>query len=185
MDVDATTNSGAKRRSRLRSVAKLVALVGLAVVLGVVVLEELSDSLGIATDEDIVVDEATMGTTTSRLRTIGRALNELPSYEGATAEPAEQSDCVTDSGDLFQPSVGRIWTITGSEGGPDAVAEAIGKDLSQVGWSVGEQDQFGDREVVLESGDGWTARGSLFVTYERDAVVVDVGIANATPCSLE
>ena len=162
----------------------VLVLTGLAVlVLTADFLQEFPDA-GIATDQDIVVDDEAMGTTVDRLAQIGAMVDALPSYPGTENVPATQRPCSTDSGDLFQPTVSRSWALTAGVSA-DALVESIAVDLADVGWTVPAAVNGGDRQpVTFDARDGWSAVGSLFLTYEEDAVVIEVSISDEHPCTL-
>lgn len=175
-------------RPRLRNLWRgrrpIVALELLALAaVAVIALDQIDQLIpDLATDDDIVVDDAELEITTARLDEVERALDSLPVYPGTAADGARQGPCATDSGDLFQPHVSRMWGLeNGSVGG---VVQAIGDDLAELGWTVGNPNQFGDLELTLDSGDGWRATGVVYPTFEEDAVGVEVRIADARPCRL-
>jgi len=155
-------------------------LVALAIV-GAVGLVRVVDWL----DRDIVVDEDTMRTTVERLGEVRAMLDALPTYPGTESAPVAQTDCSADSGDLFQPSVSRVWTLT-SGADQEAVVASIAAQLTDAGWTVPPtSNRFGDREPVrFDPGEGWSAVGSLFSTFDGEAVVVEVRIRGARPCAL-
>ena len=133
----------------------------------------------------IEVDDAAMRTTTERLDEVASTLDSLPTYAGTEAGPASRLDCAGDSGDLFQPAVIRTWTLLpGTE--PEPVVAAVAEGLTAAGWTVPTtSNRFGDREpVTFDAGERWGAGGSLFTTFDGDAVIVEVRIRGARPCRL-
>jgi hypothetical protein len=133
----------------------------------------------------IEVDEDAMRTTSEHLDEVGSMLDSLPAYAGTEAGPALRLDCGADSGDLFQPGVMRTWSVLpGTE--PEPVVAAIAEELTAAGWTVpATSNRVGDREpVTFDADEGWGAGGSLFSTYDGEAVIVEVRIRDARPCRL-
>lgn len=162
-------------------------LVCVLVLTGVAVLKLTADfvqDVGIATDQDIVVDDEAMGTTVDHLAQVGAMVDALPSYPDTESGPATQRPCSTDSGDLFQPAVSRSWALTAGVSA-DALVESIAVDLADAGWTVPAAVNGSHRQpVTFDARDGWSAVGSLFFTYEEDAVVIEVSISDEHPCRL-
>lgn len=136
----------------------------------------------IATDSDIVIDKAQMEATRGRLDRVQRVLDSLPDYPGTATRSTMRTHCYTDSGDLFQPSVTRTWSLAGSS--VTEITPMIARDLRALGWRVQPKPDDPDTLAVsLNSDGGLFARGSLYVTFGA-TVELHVRAGGTPPCSL-
>lgn len=184
MDEDCSVSGGRDAEVRV--------LVGLCI--GALVVQQIAVAvLDDLPSTEIVEDAEVMALTVERLTRLQPYIDDLPTYPGTTAEAATVTRCGSDSGDVFQPSVHRTWTVHDPSDMTE-VAERIADDLRDAGWSVPPTpSRWGDiGPITFVTAEGWRATGSIF-TFDpapyrepgQSTVSVSAHIDDLVPCSID
>lgn len=131
----------------------------------------------------ISVDSSVLRQAERRLASLERELSALPDpAKTASSSRVEIHGCHVDSGDIFQPWIGRTWEI--ADASADAAALEIVESMHLAGWSgTVEPSRHGSFEVSSPR-DGWVAHARIGTTLEKDGVYLVGRVVDAVPCAL-
>lgn len=145
--------------------------------------------------DKIVVNQADHQLLVERLRNAGVEIDRLPVPTADVKQRAPAAiveDCSQDSsGELYQPSLTRQWTLTGDARSTDflkttpeatRLAGDLVRSLESEGWVNDGFQQDGNAYGVHKDYAGYRVVGAL--SAFSDSLLLSVGTSPDTPCSL-